>query len=106
MKTITQRSRTAARLSFAASAAFVLLLVALHILRPDLDPSWRFIGHLPFAALLINWSLSRNEARSSARRTLRWTAGLPLFGLVIFVVSMGVMLPRNGGQPGPEVLVG
>jgi hypothetical protein len=29
-----------------------------------------------------------------------------LLGLIIFVASMIVMLPRNGGQPGPEVLVG
>jgi Protein of unknown function (DUF998) len=179
-KPLTDLSRTAARLCFAASAAFIFLLAALHILRPDLDPSWRFISeyelgdfgwvmrvaffclalscgslcvavvsqvrgvtgylglallllaafgmtlagifvpdpinkihevgamldHLPFAALLISWSLSRNEAWSSARRTLRWTAGLPLLGLVCFVVAMGVMLPRNCGQPGPEVLVG
>jgi hypothetical protein len=179
-KPIAERLRTAARLSLAAAAAFMLLLGALHFLRPELDPSWRFISEyelgdygwmmrvaffclalscaslcvaiaaqlrgvvgylglallllsafgmilagvfvpdpvnrlheagamldqLPFAALLISWSLSRNEDWSSARRMLRWTAGLPLLGLVIFVVSMGVMLPRNGGQPGPEVLVG
>ena len=35
---------------------------------------------LPFAALLINLSLARNEAWRSARRVLLWTAGLPLFG--------------------------
>jgi hypothetical membrane protein len=179
-KPMTDLSRIAARLAFVAGAVFVILLAALHVFKPELDPSWRFISeyevgdygwmmrvaffslaisccalcfalfsqvrnlagylgqallllsavgmiiagifvpdpinrlhevgamldHLPFAALLINWSLSRNEAWSSVRQTLRWTAGLPLLGLVIFVVSMGVMLPRNGGQPGPEVLVG
>lgn len=173
-------SPSAARLAFAASAAFVLLLAALHVLKPDLDPSWRFISeyelgdygwvmraaffclalscfslgvalfsqvrsiagylglallllsaagmtiagiyvpdrvnklhevgamldNVPFAALLINWSLSRNAAWSPARRMLLWTAGLPLLGLVVFVVSMIIMLPRNGGQPGPDVLVG
>ena len=159
---------------------FILLLGALHILKPDLDPSWRFISeyelgdygwvmraaflclalscagllvaivsqvrgvvgylglgllllaafgmtlagifvpdrvnrlhevgamldHLPFAALFINWSLSRNKSWSTGRSMLRWTAGIPMLGLVIFIVSMGIMLPRNGGQPGPEVLVG
>jgi hypothetical protein len=173
-------SQSAARLAFAASAAFMLLLAALHVLKPDLDPSWRFISeyelgehgwvmrlafvclalscvslaaalffhvrgiagylglallllsalgmtlaaifapardnklhevgamldNVPFGALLINWSLSRNEEWTSARQMLRWTAGLPLLGLVIFIVSMGVMLPRNGGQTGPSVLVG
>lgn len=179
-KTIGGVSRNAAVLAFAASLIFMILLAALHFLKPDLDPSWRFISEyelgdhgwvmrvaffclatsciglclalfgqvtsvggyfglalllisacgmilagifapdrvnrlhevgamldcVPFAALLINWSLSRNEAWASARRTLFWTAGLPLVGLAIFIVSMAVMLPRNGGQPGPEVLVG
>jgi hypothetical protein len=39
-----KRSPIAAQVCFFASAAFVLLLVALHFLRPDLDPSWRFIS--------------------------------------------------------------
>lgn len=177
---LTRRARGAARLCFATSAAFILLLGALHILKPDLDPVWRFISeyelgaygwmmrlaffclatscislfvaivsqvcgvvgylglallmlavfgmtlagifvpdrvnrlhevgamldHLPFAALFINWSLSRNKRWSTGRSMLRWTAGLPLIGLVIFIVSMGIMRPRNGGQPGPGVLVG
>ena len=183
-------SRTAARLSFGAAVGFVSLLADLHLLKPEIDPSWRFIseyelgdfgwmmqlaffslalscaslgiavlsqvltipGHIglallllsavgmtmggvfvtdpitatgdlrtshgrlhelgatldvvPFAALLINWSLSRNQAWLSTRRTLRWTAGLPLIGLVIFIVSMAIMLPHNGGKLGPTVLVG
>jgi Protein of unknown function (DUF998) len=179
-RAISKFARNAALLSFAASAAFVLCLGALHVLRPDLDPSWRFIseyeigdygwvmrlaffalalscaslgaaivsqvrtiaGYLglallvlsaigmtvagifapgrvsglhevgamldsvPFAALLINWSLSRNGAWLPVRRTLAWTASIPLLGLVIFLLSLAVMLPRNGGQRGPEVLAG
>jgi hypothetical membrane protein len=179
-KPISKFARNAALLSFAASAAFILRLGALHVLRTDLDPSWRFIseyeigdygwvmrlafftlalscvslcvaivsqvrtiaGYLglallvlsaigmivagifapgrvsglhevgamldsvPFAALLISWSLSRNGAWLPFRRTLAWTAGIPLLGLVIFLLSLAVMLPRNGGQPGPEVLAG
>jgi hypothetical protein len=173
-------SRFAAGSAFAASTLFIILLVALHFLKPDLDPSWRFISeyelgdygwlmrlaflslavscaglgvaivpqirtivgylglvllllsaggmtlaaifapdrdnkthevgamldNVPFAALMINWSLSRHAQWFSARRTLLYTAGLPLLGLIVFVVSMVVMLPRNGGQPGPAVLVG
>src|SRR5688572_28628383 len=34
----------AARLALAGAAAFVLLLAVLHILKPELDPSWRFIS--------------------------------------------------------------
>ena len=33
-----------ARLSRAAAGMFVLLLAVLHMLRPDLDPTWRFIS--------------------------------------------------------------
>jgi hypothetical protein len=35
---------TAARLSFAAAATFLVLLVALHYLKPGLDPSWRMVS--------------------------------------------------------------
>jgi Protein of unknown function (DUF998) len=34
----------AARVAFAGGAAFVLLLAALHFIRPDLDPSWHFVS--------------------------------------------------------------
>ena len=157
--------RTSARVAFAASGAFILLLVALHGLRPDLDPSWRFISeyelgdygwvmrlafaclavscvslfitiksqirgvfgyialallllaafgmvlaavfvpdpvnrlhevgamldHLPFAAPVINWRLSKHADWKSSRRTLYWTAGLPLLGLAVFIGSMILM---------------
>jgi hypothetical protein len=173
-------ARRAALLSVAGTVVFVALLAALHLLRPDLDPSWRFISeyelgehgglmraaflalavgtggaavavasqvprvvgylgllqlalsaagmvlaaifvpdpssHLhdlgalldqvPFAALFVAWSLTRNERWTARRRSLWAMALLPLLGLVVFMVSMGVMLPRNGGRPGPTVLVG
>jgi hypothetical protein len=183
-------SRGAARLAFTASALFVLCLAGLHVLKPDLDPSWHFIseyeigdhgwvmrlaffllalscaslgiaissqirtvgGYLglgmlvlsaigmtmagifvtepvnasrvaqtahgrlhelgamldsvPFAAVLINWSLARNQAWRPARRLLFLTAGLPLVGLLVFLVSLAIMLPPPGTNLGPEVLVG
>jgi len=37
-------SQTAACLSLAAAATFVVLLAALHVIKPELDPSWRFIS--------------------------------------------------------------
>ena len=39
--TVSSMSLRAARVSFAAAAAFVVLLGALHVLKPELDPSWR-----------------------------------------------------------------
>ncbi len=162
------------------AALFAAILVALHFLRPDLDPSWRFISeyeigdfgwmmrlafaalavscaslgiavfpyartiagwigmfllvvsaggmilagicipdkvnklhelgamldNVPFAAPLLNWSLSRHPAWSSSKRLLALTAGLPLLGMVVFIGSLALMLPANGGQPGPSVLAG
>jgi hypothetical membrane protein len=63
---------------------------------------------LPFAALLINLSLARsNEAWRPARRVLLWTAGLPLFGFLSFVVYSAVfLLPMGPGAYGPGVNIG
>ncbi len=41
---VTEISRTAALLSFAAAAMFLVLLAALHFIKPELDPSWRVIS--------------------------------------------------------------
>ena len=43
-KPVTAISQVMARLSFVAAAAFVVLLAALHVIKPELDPSWRFIS--------------------------------------------------------------
>src|SRR5215203_7027010 len=37
-------SRTAALLAFAGAFTFAVLLVALHFIKPELDPSWHFIS--------------------------------------------------------------
>jgi hypothetical protein len=42
----------------------------------------------------------------SSKKLLAFTAPLPLMGLIIFMGSLAVMLPANGGQPGPSVLAG
>jgi len=41
---VTEISIPAARVSFAAAATFVVLLIALHFIEPEFDPSWRFIS--------------------------------------------------------------
>ncbi len=191
-KPVTAISQTAARLSFAASLTFLVLLAALHFIKPELDPSWRMVseyetgrygwimvlaflslafscatlfiairseiqtasgkiglalllvcaagmtiaaiftadpitasqdeltthGNLhalgsalgipgfPIAATLISLSLARNPAWSPARQRLLWTVGLIWISLVVFVVFVAVMLPQNGGEFGPDVLIG
>ncbi len=189
-KTVTAISRTAARLSLAAAATFLVLLAALHFIKPELDPSWRVIseyaigrygwimvlaflslavscvalfvairsqirtiggkiglafllvaaagliiaaifttdpitasqdeltthGNLhalgaalgtgfPIAATLIGVSLARNQAWSSARRSLLWAAVVAWIGFLVFALSMAVMFPDDGTF-GPDVLIG
>jgi hypothetical protein len=43
-KPVTAISESAARVAAAAAATFVVLLVALHLINPDLDPSWRVVS--------------------------------------------------------------
>jgi hypothetical protein len=173
-------ARNAALVSSVGTGTFLVILVLLHVVRPDLDPSWRFIseyelgphgwlmhvafiglatgtasvalavvsqarsiaGYLgialllisatgmilagivapdsesglhdigamldlvPFAALLLAWRLSRSEIWASTRVSLWAVALLPMLGLFVFMVSMAILLPRNGGRPGPSVVVG
>lgn len=192
VRPVTAISRTAARLSLAAAATFLVLLAALHFIKPELDPSWRMVSEyeigrygwvmslaflslalscatlfvairsqirttggrvglalllvcaigmtiggiftadpitasqdeltthgtlhgvggllgiptFPIAATLISRSLARNQAWTPARRSLLWTAGLTWIGLLAFAFSMAVMLPQNGGEFGPDVLIG
>jgi len=63
---------------------------------------------LPFAALLINLSLARNNhAWRSARRPLLWTAALPLFGFAAFVCySVAFVAPLGPDAYGPGVNIG
>jgi hypothetical protein len=65
---------------------------------------------LPFAALLVNLSLARkNKARSSARRVMLWTAGLPMLGLAGFGVATAIEVPvddHNVPHYGPGVNIG
>lgn len=183
-------SQIAARASFAAAAAFVVLLTALHLMKPELDPSWRFISEyaigdfgwlmvlaflslagsyvaliiairpqirtiggyvglaclffsaaglamaavfttdpittrpdamtttgqlhslggtlgfaMPLASAIISWSLTRNPAWSSARRSLLWAAGLTIIGFLVSIVSLVTMIPSDG-HLGPDVAVG
>ena len=41
---LTAIGKAPARFALGAGLGFALLLALLHVLRPDLDPSWRFIS--------------------------------------------------------------
>jgi hypothetical protein len=63
---------------------------------------------LPFAALLINLSLARqNPAWARARSILFWSAGLPLFGFLGFAVYTVIFVAPLGPKAyGPGVNIG
>jgi hypothetical protein len=191
-KPATGISPTAAYISLVSGATFVVLLAALHFVKPDLDPSWRTISDyalgdygwlmtvaflawglsaislfvairsqvqtltgriglaflligaagpilaaffpadpittppaamttagaihslgavlgdaIPIAATLLTLSLVRNHPNwAPVRRPLIWATVLAWVGFVVFTVSMAILLPQNGSQLGPEVLVG
>jgi hypothetical protein len=82
----------AARLSLASAATFVVLLVALHFVRPELDPSWHFIseyaiGRLGWMIVLAFLSLAIGYFGLfvALRSQLRTIVGR--FGLVLLLVS-------------------
>lgn len=62
---------------------------------------------LPFAALLINLSLVRNQMWARARKALLWSAGSPLFGFLGFAVYTGIfVVPLGPHAYGPGVNIG
>jgi hypothetical protein len=91
-------SRTAARLSFAGAAMFVVLLAALHAIKPELDPSWHFISEyaigdygwmmmLAFLSLALSY-LSLFVAIRSQLRTITGRIGLAL----LLVSALGLII--------------
>lgn len=90
--------RVAARLSLVSAAAFAVLLVALHLVRPELDPSWHFIseyaiGRLGWMMVLAFLSLAVGyiglfAALRSQFRTLAGRVGLVL----LLVSALGLVI--------------
>ena len=85
---VTLVSRTAALLSFAGAATFVVLLATLHFIKPGLDPSWHFISEyaigdhgwimvLAFLSLALGY-VSLFVAIRAQLRTIGGTIGLAL----------------------------
>ncbi len=191
-RAVTVLGAAAARFCLACAAAAVALLAILHLLRPDLDPSWRMISEyalgdhgwlmriaflawglssiglfaalrrqprnlvgriglgflllgaagpllaglfpmeplgtpaeaatvsgnihslgavlgdaLPVAATLLTIGLLRgNPGWKATRGALVGATILAWAGFLVLGVSMAILLPRHGGQLGPEVLVG
>ena len=73
---------------------------------------WHAIGGLlgipsfPIAAVLISYSLGRNEAWIGARPALIWAAHFTWISVVLMMAFIAVLLPQNGGLFGPSVMIG
>jgi hypothetical protein len=91
-------SRTAALLAFAGAFTFAVLLVALHFIKPELDPSWHFISEyaigrygwmmvLAFLSLALGY-VSLFVAIRSHLRTITGRIGLAL----LLVSALGLII--------------
>ena len=91
-------SRRAARFSMVCAVTFVVLLAALHFVKPELDPSWHFISEysigangwmmdLAFVALALSW-ISLCIAVRPQIHTLSGTIGL----ILMLVSAAGLLL--------------
>ena len=87
-------SQTAARLSFAAGITTLALLAALHILSPELDPSWRMVSEYAngqygwvLSLMFVAWAVSSWALAFTVWPQVKTTAGK--IGLV-FLIAAGV----------------
>jgi Protein of unknown function (DUF998) len=85
-------SRTAACLSIAGAATFVVLLAALHFIKPELDPSWHFISEYAIGdygwimvVAFLSLALSYVSLFAAIRSQLRTIVGR--IGLALLLVS-------------------
>jgi hypothetical protein len=89
----------AARLSFAGAAMFVVLLALLHLIKPELDPSWHFVSEyaigdygwmmvLAFLSLALSYVALFMALRSQVR-TLAGRVGLGLLLVSAVGLTMG-----------------
>ena len=91
---MTAISLAAARVSFAAAAAFVVLLVGLHILKPDLDPSWRMgseyaIGDYGWVMTIALFSIALSCVAlfAALRSEIETVGGRIALGLLLVVAA-------------------
>lgn len=89
-KQVTALSQTAARASFAAAGVFVALLAALHVLKPELDPSWRMVSEYEIGS--YGWVM-----------TLAFLA-LALSGATLFL-AVRSQIQTTGGRVGLAFLL-
>ena len=85
-------SRVAAQVSLATSMAALLCLVALHVLSPEFDPSWRVVSEYALgrhgwalSSMFIMWAVSSWALAYAVRPQMKTIGGRA--GLVLLVVA-------------------
>lgn len=112
----TVSSQTAGKISFAASAASLIFLFALHILSQEFDPSWRMVseyalGNYGWALLLmfLTWALSCVAlflAIKSQTRTVAGKLGLGFLLVSAIGITMGGLFDVNHNLHGLAAMIG
>jgi hypothetical protein len=84
--------RDAAAASFAAGCLFALLLLSLHLVEPEFDPTWRFVSEYALGAAgwmmtlaFVSLAISLLAAALSVVRHIRTIVGF--IGLVILALA-------------------
>jgi hypothetical protein len=97
-KTLAAISTTAAKASVALAACVLVLLAALHFLKPDVDPSWRMVSEYAngdhgwiMRVVFVSWSLSNLALFLAIRSQAQTLAGrIGLGFLLAAAVGMGM----------------
>jgi Protein of unknown function (DUF998) len=114
LTTFSRTSRTAARLSTAAAALFVLLLAGLHVLKPEVDPAWRMIsdyelGRYGFFMVLAFGSLAVSSAslfmaiRPHAHSVVGWMGLCCLLVCSVALLGGGIFTTDPIGAPSDQL---
>jgi thiosulfate reductase cytochrome b subunit len=83
-------SSVAAGVTFGGAVAFLLILAALHVLKPQLDPSWRLISE--YAIGRHGWLMSLAFVSLSASCfALHFALGLTPGGVALALVALGAL---------------
>jgi hypothetical protein len=90
-------ARVAAYLSLAATGLFLVLLAALHVLKPELDPAWRMVseyalGRYGWLMQLAFFSMALSSASACVAVWSQVRARAGRLGLVLLLVAAAALL--------------
>jgi hypothetical protein len=103
---VTRFEQSAASASFAAGCLFALLLLGLHLIEPEFDPTWRFVSEYALSSAgwmmtvaFLSLAISLLAAALSVVRHIRTIFGL--IGLVVLAIAAAGFLLAAAFQTDP-----